>query len=194
MLMNNVLKLEEDRYDCCKISSSSISGRVLSLLIDLHPIDHHLHRQILVQDFADPISPQRLIQDQIETLVKRPLNLIRSIQFRISKTSSAVDKEVDPFRKPLNTVGVERTRVDFSSCVVRRGRCLLVDAALLCMPRLLAEGIKLKRVHHVDLPAAGPATIHRCLRHHPDRRPRPFPGGECRMNFYLAVAETKLVC
>src|SRR5690625_376806 len=109
MLMNNVLKLEEDRYDCGKISSSSISGLVLSLLIDLHPIDPPLHRQILVQDFADPISPQRLIQDQIETLVKRPLNLIRCIQFRISKTSSAVEQAVNPFWLPLNTVGIELT-------------------------------------------------------------------------------------
>src|SRR5690625_3950391 len=127
MLMNNVLKLEEDRYDCCKISSSSISGRVLSLLIDLHPIDHHLHRQILVQDFLSPIAPRRPIHDQIATLGKRPLILIRSIQFRLSKTSSAVDKEVDPIRTPLITVGVERTRVDFSSCVVTRGRILLLD-------------------------------------------------------------------
>src|SRR5690625_930605 len=91
ILINNVLKLEEDRYDCYKISSSSISDRAFSLLIDLHPVDHHLHRQIFVVDLADPVSPQRLIQDQVETLVKRPLNLISSIQFRVSKTSPSVD-------------------------------------------------------------------------------------------------------
>src|SRR5690625_7398204 len=108
----------------------------------------------------------------------------------ISKTSSAVYKEVDRFRKPRYAVGVERTRVDFSRCVVRRGRSLLVDVGVLCMQRLVDEGIKIKMFHDVDLPAVGPATIHRFLRHHPDCRPRPFPGGEFRMNFYLAVAET----
>src|SRR5690606_26961112 len=158
-------------------------------LIQPHPVNPHLHRQIIRVNGSHPGTAQLHIEQQKGRASKRKLPLVLGFNARIGKAVHVIDKKLEAVRSYFHSVYVVIVLINGSR---RSGRRIFNTQRIriVRVHGLIGEALVVQSFHDIYFAALGPALS---LWEHPDGGPGPRGTEQTGADFHASVLEKLFV-